>query len=319
MKPFDLTGLKTYELQSRPSKVFLKDLGHPIVGGFTPDAWLDSLPQQLAANGLRRVCDHLTRANSDGKTIVAAIGGHVIKTGCGPYLIDWIQAGLIKAVVMNGSAAIHDFELAFAGKTSEDVAAQLPGGHFGMASETADAFALASHRGTVCDKGLGQALGEYIDEIDCPHGDVSVLRAAIRAGIPVTIHVAIGTDIVHMHPHVSGAALGESSHIDFRKLCSIVASMADGVWLNIGSAVVLPEVFLKAVAVVRNFGHPLDNLVTVNLDKESRYRTLVNVLFRPAAEGIELIGHHEILIPLIHSVIAARLASAEPMRPRLVA
>jgi hypothetical protein len=319
MKPFDLTGLKTYELQSRPSKVFLKDLGRPIAGGFTPDAWIESLPRQLAGDSIRRVRDHLARAHADRRTVVAAIGGHVIKTGCGPYLVDWIQCGLIKALVMNGSAAIHDFELAYAGKTSEDVGAQLPGGHFGMARETADAFALASQRGSVGDKGLGQALGEYIDEIDCPHGDISVMRAAVRARIPITIHVAIGTDIVHMHPHVSGAALGESSHIDFRKLCTVVSTLAHGVWLNIGSAVVLPEVFLKAVAVVRNFGLPLDELVTVNLDKESRYRTLVNVLFRPAAEGIELIGHHEILIPLIHSVLAARLASAEPIRPRLAA
>jgi len=319
MKPFDLTGLKTYELQSRPSKVFLKDLGRPIAGGFSPDAWLESLPRQLAADGLRRVRDHLSRAHAERRTIVAAIGGHVIKTGCGPYLVDWIQCGLLKAVVMNGSAAIHDFELAFAGKTSEDVVAQLPGGHFGMARETADAFALASHRGTVGEKGLGQALGEYVDEIGCPHGDISVMRAAVRAGIPITIHVAIGTDIVHMHPHVSGAALGESSHIDFRKLCTVASTLAHGVWLNMGSAVMLPEVFLKAVAVVRNFGHPLDGLVTVNLDKESRYRTLVNVLFRPASEGIELIGHHEILIPLMHTVLAARLAPAEPMRPRLAA
>jgi len=319
MKPFDLTGLKTYELQSRPSKVFIKDLGRPIAGGFTADSWLESLPRQLAADGLRRVRDHLARAYSDRRTVVAAVGGHVIKTGCGPYLVDWIECGLVKAVVMNGSAAIHDFELAFAGKTSEDVAAQLPGGYFGMARETADAFALASQRGSIVEKGLGQALGEYIDEIDCPHGDISVLRAAVRARIPITIHVAIGTDIVHMHPHVSGAALGESSHIDFRKVCTVVSNLAHGVWLNIGSAVVLPEVFLKAVAVVRNFGHSLDGLVTVNFDKEPRYRTLVNVLFRPADEGIELIGHHEILIPLMHSVLSARLASAEPIRPRLVA
>ena len=319
MKPFDLQGLKTYELASRPSKVFVEDIGRPISGGYGPEEWLDSLPKQLAANGLRKVRDHLARAYAESKTVVAALGGHVIKTGCGPYLIDWIERGLIKAVVMNGAAAIHDFELAVAGKTSEDVQAQLPGGHFGMARETADAFALAAHRGSVNDKGLGTALGEYVAEIDPPHGDVSVLRAAFLANIPITVHVAIGTDIVHMHPHVSGAALGESSHLDFRRLCTVLSGMAGGVWLNLGSAVVLPEVFLKAVAVVRNFGHSLDGLVAVNLDKESRYRTLMNVLFRPASEGIELIGHHEILIPLLHSVLAARIAKTEPIRPRLIA
>src|SRR5260221_7385053 len=317
MKPFNLEGLKTYDLQSRPSKVFIDDLGQPISGGFTAESWVESLPRQLAADGLRRVRDHLARAHAEGRTVVAALGGHVIKTGCGPYLVDWIERGLLKAVVMNGAAAIHDFELAYAGKTSEDVAAQLPGGHFGMARETADAFAVASQRGAINEKGLGQALGEYIEEIRCVHGEASVLRAAVRAEIPITVHVAIGTDIVHMHPHVSGAAIGEATHIDFRKLCSVAATLAHGVWLNMGSAVMLPEVFLKAVAVVRNFGHGLDGLVTVNLDKESRYRTLVNVLFRPAAEGIELIGHHEILIPLMHAILAARLNQSQPERPRL--
>ena len=319
MKPFDLQGLTTYELQSRPSKVFVEDMGQPMVGGGSLGQWLESLPKQLAANSLRKVCDHLQRAHSQGKTIVAALGGHVIKTGCGPYLIDWINRGLIKAVVMNGAAAIHDFELAYAGKTSEDVAAQLPGGHFGMARETADAFALASNRGAVDEKGLGRALGEHIHELGCPHSDVSVLHAAFRANIACTVHVAIGTDIVHMHPNVSGAALGESSHIDFRRLCTVVSGLAGGVWLNLGSAVVLPEVFLKAVAVVRNFGYPLDGLVAVNLDKESRYRTLTNVLSRSASEGLELIDHHEILIPLIHSVLAARPACAQPSLPRMVA
>lgn len=319
MKPFDLHGLKTYDLQSRPSKVFVEDLGTPISPASPIGDFLDSLPRQLAANQLRRVRDHLCRAYDAGKTVVAALGGHVIKTGCGPYLIDWIRQGLLKAVAMNGSAAIHDFELACAGKTSEDVQAQLPGGHFGMARETADAFAVATQRGMQNERGLGSALGEYIEETGCKHGEFSVLLAAHQAGIPCTVHVAVGTDIVHMHPHVSGAALGESTHIDFRKLCTVVSTLAEGVWLNLGSAVIMPEVFLKAVAVVRNFGWPLDGLVTVNVDKESRYRTLMNVLFRPASEGIELIGHHEIMLPLLHAVVAAKLAQAEPMRPRLAA
>ncbi|HEV3142945.1 MAG TPA: hypothetical protein VGZ47_03575 [Gemmataceae bacterium] len=319
MKPFDLHGLKTCDLQSRPSKVFVEDLGQPIAVDATTGDWLDSLPHQLAANQLRQVRDHLCRASDNGGTVVAAMGGHVIKTGCGPYLIDWIERGLLSAVVMNGAAAIHDFELACAGKTSEDVAAQLPGGHFGMARETADAFAIACRRGAENGLGLGAALGAYMEECGVPHGHASVVLAAHRAGIPCTIHVALGTDIVHMHPHVSGAALGESSLIDFRILCSVVAGMAHGVWLNLGSAVFLPEVFLKAVAVVRNFGHPLDELVTVNVDKESRYRTMMNVLFRPATEGIELIGHHEILIPLLHAVVAAKMAGAVPMAPRLAA
>jgi hypothetical protein len=194
------------------------------------------------------------------------------------------------------------------------VGQQLPDGLFGMARETADAFAIASQQGATCDTGLGTALGRHIDDLGCPHADISLLRAAYRAGIPCTIHVALGTDIVHMHPHVSGAALGEASLIDFRRLCSVVATMAGGVWMNLGSAVVMPEVFLKAVSVVRNFGHDLGGLVAVNLDKESKYRTLMNVLQRPASEGLELVGHHEILLPLLHAAVACGLAAKKSAR-----
>jgi hypothetical protein len=309
MKPFDLHGLKTYDLQSRPSKVFVEDLGKPASPTTRISDWLDSLPHQLAANDMRRVRDHLCRAARDGRTVTAALGGHVIKTGCGPYLIDWVQRGLLSAVVLNGAAAIHDIELAIAGKTSEDVGRSLPVGKFGMARETADAFAVAAHRGAEKERGLGAALGMYLEEFQPAHGDCSLLLAAHRAGIPCTVHVALGTDIVHMHPHVSGAALGEASMLDFRILCSVVSEMAYGVWLNLGSAVVLPEVLLKAVSVVRNFGHSLDGLVTVTVDKQSQYRNRVNVLDRPAAEGIELIGHHELLLPLLHAAVVAEMTT----------
>ncbi len=312
IKPFDLHGLKTYDLESRPSKVFHEDLGHPVSAGASLHDWLDALPHQLAAGDVRRVSEHLCQAHQKGRTVAAAVGGHVIKTGCAPYLIDWIQRGLLGGLALNGAAAIHDFELAYAGKTSEDVAAQLPGGQFGMARETADAFALAARAGAEHDTGLGTALGKHLDSLDCRHADSSLVLAAYRAGIPCTIHVAIGTDIVHMHPHVSGAHLGEASLIDFRRLCSLVATLHEGVWLNLGSAVVLPEVFVKAVSVVRNFGHNLDGLVTVNVDKQSQYRSRVNVLERPAAQGIELIGHHEILLPLVHAAVACRMVGITP-------
>ena len=314
MKPFDLTGLRTYELRDRPSKVFIDDLGKPLSPNASAADLLDSLPNQIAGNTWRRVCGHLTRCQSEGRNIAVAFGGHVIKTGCSPYLIDWINRGIVTSVSMNGSAAIHDFELAFAGKTSEDVTAQLPDGRFGMARETADAFAVASQQGAHHDIGLGQALGRYMHDLKCPHADVSVVLAAFRRGIPCTIHVALGTDIVHMHPHVSGAAIGEASMIDFRKVCSIVASLTHGMWMNIGSAVIMPEVFLKAVSVVRNFGHNLEGLVTINMDKESRYRTLQNVLFRPAAEGLELVGHHELQIPLLHAAMANKWVMTKPAR-----
>ncbi len=312
MKPFDLHGLKTYDLESRPSKVFHEDLGHIVAADATLDDWLESLPRQLAGNDVRRVRDHVCRVHNNQGTVVAALGGHVIKTGCGPYLIDWIERGILKAVVLNGAAAIHDFELALAGKTSEDVSASLPTGQFGMARETADAFAVAARAGAEYERGLGAALGQHIENLDCPHAGSSVILAAYRAGIPCTIHVALGTDIVHMHPHVSGAGLGESSLIDFRILCSVVGTLRDGVWLNLGSAVILPEVFLKAVSVVRNFGHNLDGLVTINVDKQAHYRSRVNVLERPSSEGIELIGHHEIMLPLLHAAVACKLAAVLP-------
>lgn len=307
-RPFDLHGLKTYELSSRPSKVFHEDLGRPVQAGATVSDWLDSLPRQLAGKDLRQVRDHLVRAHRAGRTVVAALGGHVIKTGCTPYLIDWVQRGLLTGIAMNGAAAIHDVELALAGKTSEDVGAQLPSGRFGMARETADAFAVAAHNGMENELGLGWALGKHLESVHCPHADCSLLLAAWKAGIPCTVHVALGTDIVHMHPHVSGAALGESSLLDFRRLCSVVASMHQGVWLNLGSAVVLPEVFVKAVSVVRNFEHNLDGLIAVNVDKQVQYRSKVNVLQRPATQGYELIGHHEILLPLLHVAVVEELA-----------
>lgn len=313
-KPYDLNGLKTYDLSSRPSKVFHDDLGRPTEPGTSVDAWLASLPRQLAANDVRRVAGHIGRACRDGGTVAAALGGHVIKTGCAPYLIDWIERGVLKAVALNGSAAIHDFELAVAGKTSENVSAQLPAGQFGMARETADAFAIAARDGAENEVGLGWALGKHLADLDCPHANSSLVLAAYRAGIPCTVHVALGTDIVHMHPHVSGAALGEASLIDFRRLCSVVAGMGHGVWMNLGSAVIMPEVFVKAVAVANNFGHDLDGLVTVNLDKQVQYRSRVNVLERPSSEGIELIGHHEIMLPLLHLAVGCELAEPAPAR-----
>ncbi len=307
-KPFDLFGLKTYDLLSRPSKVFVEDLGRPVGPDATIEDWLEALPQQLAGKDFRRVCDHVVRTQVEGRTMAVALGGHVIKTGCAPYLIDWIERGVLRGVAMNGAAAIHDLELAIAGKTSEDVAVSLPQGQFGMARETADAFAVAARVGAENEQGLGWALGRYLEKLDCPHAECSLLLACYQAKIPCTVHVALGTDIVHMHPHVSGAGLGEASLIDFRKLCSVIATMEKGVWFNLGSAVLLPEVFLKAVSVVRNFGHSLDGLVTVNVDKVVQYRSAVNVLDRPAAEGYQLTGHHEMLIPLLHAAVASRLA-----------
>ena len=307
--PFDLNGLRTYPLQERPSKVFIDELGQPLAPNTTIETWIDSLPKQLAGNHLRQALQILRESYANGHPVVAAMGGHVIKTGCGPYLIDWMERGLLHGVVLNGAAAIHDVELALAGKTSENVAESLPEGRFGMARETADVFAVASRLGAENETGLGSALGSYLSEKDCLHADASVVITAHRLGIPCTVHVSIGADIVHVHPHVSGGALGESSHVDFRRVCTMLTKMSTGVWMNLGSAVMLPEVLLKAVSVVRNFGYILDGLTTINVDKTWQYRSAVNVLDRPSAAGIQLTGHHEILIPLLHAGLASQFAT----------
>lgn len=308
--PMSLEDVKTYDLASRPSKVFYSDMGQ-VVGPDTSIAdWLDALPEQLAGRVIRRVCESIAEAHRQRRTVVAAIGGHVIKTGCAPYLIDWIESGVLTGIAMNGAAAIHDVELALAGKTSEDVATQLAAGEFGFARDTADVFAVAAREAGGTDLGLGWALGRVLSDYHCEHPECSILLAAYRRNVPCTVHVALGTDIVHMHPHVSGEALGGASMVDFRRLCRLVASMDGGVWLNLGSAVIMPEVFLKAVAVARNLGYELENLTTINVDKQSHYRSRVNVLERPCDEGLELTGHHEILIPLLHVGVAARLAAA---------
>jgi hypothetical protein len=303
----DLDALRYEPLADRPSKVDLADLGRASEGGITLEDWLDGLPDLLAARGLKRLRDAIVRAHENRAPVVAALGGHVIKTGCAPYLIDWIGRGVLDGLALNGSAAIHDLELAIAGRTSEDVGPRLMAGTFGFARETSDLFALACDRAAVSGDGLGAALGDLLIEQGGPGLDSSLLVAARRSGIPLTVHVAIGTDIVHMTPRLDGASLGKASLDDFRSLANLVARMAGGVWLNLGSAVVLPEVFLKAVAMARNLGRSLDGLTTANLDFNQQYRGLLNVLQRPGAEGIALTGHHELMIPLLHAAVVNRL------------
>jgi hypothetical protein len=303
--PLDLDTLKFEPLADRPSKVTLDHVGHPLPPGSTLPDWFDSLPDVLAVRGLKRLRDAIVDAVAKGRPVVAALGGHVIKTGCGPYLVDWMDRGVLSGLALNGSAAIHDLELAIAGKTSEDVGPRLMAGTFGFARETSDLFADACARGG----GLGKALAEVVIEHGGPGLGQSVLVAAHRSGIPLTVHVAVGTDIVHMNPKLDGAALGASTLADFWTLANLVGTMAGGVWMNLGSAVVLPEVFLKTVSIARNLGHSLEGLTTANLDFDQKYRGLLNVLQRPGSEGggIALTGHHEIMIPLLHAAVAARL------------
>lgn len=307
----DLDQLRFEPLADRPSKVQIADLGVPAHPGATLDDWLDGLPGQLAGRSFKRLRDAIVGARRAGRPVIVALGGHVVKTGCSPYLVDWMRRGVINGLAMNGSAAIHDLELAVAGRTSEDVAARLLAGQFGFARETSELFADACDRAAGDGGGLGRALGELVVERGGPGLDSSLLVEAYRRKIPLTVHVAVGTDIVHMTGRLDGAALGAATLRDFRIISGVVAGLAGGVWLNLGSAVVLPEVFLKAVAIVSNLGYPLDGLTTANLDFQQQYRGLLNVLGRPGGEGIALTGHHELMIPLLHAAVINRLA-AEP-------
>lgn len=313
-EPLDLEQLRYEPLAHRPSKVFLADLGKPSLPNASFSSWLDGLPSQLAGKGLRKLRDAIVSANQAGALVLAALGGHVVKTGCAPYLIDWMERGVLGGLALNGSAAIHDLELAIAGRTSEDVGPRLMAGTFGFARETSELFSAACEVAAKRKTGLGAALGEVVSNHGGPGLDASLLATAHRLGIPLTVHVAIGTDIVHMTPQLDGAALGKATLDDFRKLCELVARLSGGVWLNLGSAVVLPEVFLKAVAIARNLGKSLDGLTTANLDFNQQYRGLLNVLQRPGAEGVALTGHHEIMIPLLHAAVLEQLA-AEPGPP----
>jgi len=304
---FDLSGVRTYPLASRRSKARAEDFGRPVERGVTFKAWFDSLPGILGAEDLRRVVRAIVDARTQGAGIVWGIGAHVIKTGVSPVLVDLMQRGYVSALAMNGAGVIHDFEVALSGATSEDVDEALGPGRFGMAEETGRILNEVVRRAQAGRQGLGQSVGAYLSETHAPYADRSLLATAHRLGVPVTAHVAIGTDITHMHPEASGAALGETSLRDFRYFTSSVARLAGGVYLNCGSAVVLPEVFLKAVALVRNKGVALDGLTTVNIDFLRMYRPQTNVVTRPVAgtggQGIALVGHHEVLIPLIAAAV----------------
>ena len=280
--PLDLQGLKTYSIAKRRNLVNLRDFGTLADGRKAAD-FINSLPSIYAARDLRALINDVVRAAKKRKTVACAIGGHVIKVGCGPVLADLVQRGVVTASAMNGAAAIHDYELSLIGETSEDVAETLQNGSFGMARETAEAFAEAALVGAT-GGGLGRAIAEKA--LRNKHRKISLLAACARKGVPVTVHLSVGADITHMHPQVSGRDLGESTLIDFRILSGVVAGLEGGVWMNVGSAVMMPEVFLKAVSVARNLGYTLKSFTTVNLDMIQHYRPRANVLARPKGRAI---------------------------------
>jgi hypothetical protein len=303
---FDLTGVATYPLASRPSKVRAADFARPFEPGSGVSGLVASLPRILAGDDFRAIVQAIVEARRAGAPVIWGIGGHVVKVGLGPVLVDLMRRGFVSAVATNGAGLIHDFEIALAGATSEDVDAALGPGAFGMAEETGRDLNEAITRGVAEGLGIGQAVGRYLLALQPAHAGASVLAQAARLGVPVTVHVALGTDITHMHPAASGAAIGDGSLRDFRYLAASVARLKGGVYLNCGSAVVLPEVFLKAVALARNRGVDLSGLTTVSLDFTRHYRPETNVVRRPTqgvGRGYTLVGHHEILIPLLAAAL----------------
>ncbi len=305
---FDLSGVRTYPLKSRKSKLSARDVARPVAPGATVAQFLHGLPNVLAAADLKAVVEAVHTAKPSSG-VLWGLGAHIIKTGLGPTLIDLMRRGFVSAIATNGAAVIHDFEIALAGATSEDVDETLGPGTFGMADETGRLLNGAINDGVRAGLGIGQSVGRFLHEHQPQFARLSILAAAAELGIPVTVHVAIGTDIIHMHPEASGAALGEGSLRDFRYLVSNVARLDRGVYLNCGSAVVLPEAFLKAVALARNQGVPFVALTTVNLDFIRSYRAQTNVVMRPTAgsgRGYSLVGHHELMIPLLAAALVER-------------
>ena len=324
-QPITLGDVRTYPLSSRKSKVMVADFAQAPAANPSLGKFLDSLPHILAAEDLRALLAATHAARKRRKAILWGIGGHVIKVGLGPILNDLMRRGFITGIAMNGAALIHDFEIALAGNTSEDVESALKHGQFGMAMETGQYLNDIAKLAASIRIGYGEAAGQFLCNglAKARHADASVLANAYRLRIPVTVHVAIGTDIPHMHPAADGAALGAATHYDFRLFCALVQQMhSGGAYMNWGSAVLLPEVFLKAVSVVRNLGVPLRPITTANFDFVQHYRPLQNVVRRPVApggsrhgeesHGYAITGHHELMLPLV----AAALVSGWPAAAR---
>jgi hypothetical protein len=308
-RPLSLEGVSTYPLASRKSKVSRATFARPHRRGAPFTSFLDGLPRILAGQTLRAVRDEVLRARARHRPVIWGLGAHVIKVGLSPVVIDLMERGLATAIALNGAGVVHDFEVAVAGRTSEDVEAGLVTGSFGMARETGEEVNRAIVEGDRDGLGVGAAVGRHLStrRPRARHLDTSLLAAAWRLGVPATVHVAIGTDIVHVHPACDPAAVGRATHLDFLTLAGEVARLGGGgVYLNVGSAVVLPEVFLKAVALARNLGHRLSDFATANLDFLQSYRPGVNVVERPvkgSGRGYRLTGHHEILVPLLAAAL----------------
>jgi hypothetical protein len=299
--PLDFDRIRTYPIRERPNKVHLDELARVWKGGGSFAQFLDSLPHILVGNDFRAIVDATVTAVRNQRPVVVMMGAHTIKCGLNPIFIDLIQRGVISAIALNGAGAIHDFELAYIGETSEDVQRGLDDGSFGMIDETGRLMNQALAAGVKQGLGAGRALGEAIVTGKFRNRELSILHQSVVSKVPATVHIAIGTDIIHQHPTADGSVLGEASYLDFQKFAAVVAQLEGGIVLNIGSAVIMPEVFLKALTIARNLGHKVDNLTTVTFDMIRHYRPDENVVRRPThkgGHGYYIVGHHELLVPL---------------------
>ena len=309
MKKIDTKNIKTYSIKGRESKVRTNDFARPCAKGASFSDFLSSLPNILAVRHFKDVAAAVVQARKDKRPVILGMGAHAIKVGLNPVIIDLMERGVITGLALNGAGIIHDFELALIGRTSEDVDKEILTGAFGMAEETGSMLNQAINSAGP-DEGIGAAVGRMIQKGEFPYKDKSLLAAGSRLGVPVTVHVAIGTDIIHMHPSFDGKATGEAAHRDYLTFCTLVSEIEGGVYINLGSAVLLPEIFLKAVTLSRNLGHTLQHFTTVNMDFVQHYRPSTNVVRRPTQDGgrgFALTGHHEIMLPLLAAAIIESL------------
>ena len=306
----DFSKISTYSIFERKSLVQVENFASPWKKGESFATFLQSLPTILTGSQFQEIVEAVVKAVQQEKPVMIAMGAHVIKCGLSPLLIDLMERGIVSAVALNGAGIIHDFELAYTGSTSEDVAEAISNGEFGMGRETGYILNEAINKGVVEGWGMGESVGRAISASSPPYIQHSLVAAAVRLGVPVTVHASIGTDIIHMHPNTDGAKLGEATHRDFKRYVGVVSQLEGGVYFNIGSAVILPEVFLKAVSAARNLGYELKRFTTVNMDFIRHYRPTQNVVNRPTSDGgkgYTLIGHHEILLPLLAAAIIENL------------
>ncbi|MDL2260470.1 hypothetical protein LJB99_06335 [Deltaproteobacteria bacterium OttesenSCG-928-K17] len=307
----DFSAVRTTELEARHSKVRAEDFAKPLKKGASVADFMAGLPNILAGAELREAAGRVAAAVRRGRPVILGMGGHVVKVGLGPLIIDLMERGVISGLAANGSVMVHDAEAALVGATSEDVAATLGDGQFGVTGRTGEIINRAAKLAAVKGEGLGFSLGRDLSSLSPPYLSSSVFAAAFRLDLPMTVHAAIGTDVYNIHPEADGASLGAATMGDFRLFCRAVADLQDGVFINLGSAVILPEVFLKALTLVRNLGHQVDRLTTVNMDFIRHYRPQVNVVARPTqgdgARGFYFVGHHEIMFPLLMSLVLEQL------------